>query len=209
MPGHWYLICPSIVATRGELHHPTVGWEICEVPRANSRVMWCKLHRHAHTAFKCIKLSCFFVWTKYSARPHSFTICKTTYAQNQEHAFITSNNIRCRCLSQDTCARARPRAHTHTHTHTHTWFIFQRTWILKYHKPDGNSLGSRRYLYLSTLGHYFHENGTVILSRGQMASQSPANAQVWFQKQEEIGIYFVKSSVALEIREKFLVYKLS
>jgi hypothetical protein len=42
-----------------------------------------------------------------------------------------------------------------------------------------------------------------------MASQSPADAQVLVGKQEEIGIYFVKSSVSLEIREKFLVYKLS
>jgi hypothetical protein len=42
-----------------------------------------------------------------------------------------------------------------------------------------------------------------------MASQSPANAQVLVEKQEEIGIYFVKSSVALEIREKYLVCKLS
>jgi hypothetical protein len=42
-----------------------------------------------------------------------------------------------------------------------------------------------------------------------MASQSPTDAQVLVEKQEETGIYFVNSSVALEIREKFLVYKMS
>jgi len=42
-----------------------------------------------------------------------------------------------------------------------------------------------------------------------MASQSPTDAQVLVEKQEEIGMCFVKSSVALEIRKKYLVYKLS
>ena len=43
-----------------------------------------------------------------------------------------------------------------------------------------------------------------------MASQSHTDAQVLVEKQEEIGMFFfVKSSVALEIREKYLVYKLS
>jgi len=42
-----------------------------------------------------------------------------------------------------------------------------------------------------------------------MASQSPTDAQVLVEKREKIGIYFVKSSVALVIREKLLVYRLS
>jgi hypothetical protein len=35
-----------------------------------------------------------------------------------------------------------------------------------------------------------------------MAFQSPTDAQVLVEKQGEIWIYFMKSSVALEIREK-------
>ena len=62
---------------------------------------------------------------------------------------------------------------THTHTHTHTRFLLQRTWILKYHKPDGNFLGTTHYLYLSTLGYSFHENGAVILSRGPNGLSEP------------------------------------
>ena len=94
MPGHWYLICPSIATARGELHHPTGGRGICEVPRANSGVMWCKLLCHAHTVFKCIKSSFFFVWTKYSVGHSSSAICNTAYTKNHEHPFIPSNNIR-------------------------------------------------------------------------------------------------------------------
>jgi hypothetical protein len=41
-----------------------------------------------------------------------------------------------------------------------------------------------------------------------MTSQRPTDAQVLVEKQAEKKIYFVKSSVKLEIREKFLVYKL-
>lgn len=41
-----------------------------------------------------------------------------------------------------------------------------------------------------------------------MTSQSPTDAQLLVEKQEKIGIYFVKNSVKLEIPEKFLIYKL-
>jgi hypothetical protein len=55
--------------------------------------MWCKIHSHAHAVFKCIKFSIFFIWTKYSVRPPSFTICNTAYAKHQEQAFIASNKL--------------------------------------------------------------------------------------------------------------------
>jgi hypothetical protein len=59
------------------------------------------------------------------------------------------------------------------------------------------------------LGHSLHENGTVILSRGANGLSEPRRCSNIDSKPGGNRNIFVKSSVALEIREKFLVYKLS
>jgi hypothetical protein len=146
MPGHWYLICPSILAARGELHHPAGGWEICEVPRAKAEscgANYIAMHIESSSALNWV-----YSWSE----PSTVSAClRLRFVTQPTNKTKNTHSLPQIILDVDDFQKI------------HTRFIFQRTWILKYQKPDGNSLGATRYLYLSTLWHSFHENGTVIL----------------------------------------------